>query len=266
VTIPNRAGRHVCPHPPTVDEVQPAPFLREIRLDCDVDDAQAEYPFSIPAVRHLAGRRLRLHPAVTFFAGENGSGKSTLIEAVALAGGFNAEGGPRDLRFSGLRTESILHESLVLTWNRRPRDGFFLRAETFFNAASALEATGVGDAYGDRSLHEQSHGESFLALVLNRFGRRGQAGLYLLDEPEAAFSFQGCLRLLAGLHDLVSAGCQFLVATHSPILLAYPSATIYQLDDAGIAAVEFEMTDAYQLTSAFLEAPERFFRHLFAPQ
>ena len=200
---------------------------------------------------------------MTFLAGENGSGKSTIIEAVAMAAGYNPQGGPRHLRFSGRQTESPLHEELVLSWNARPKDGFFLRAETFFNAGSVIETLDVGDAYGDRSLHEQSHGESFLALVLNRFGLKGRAGLYLLDEPEAAFSFQGCLRLLAGLHDLVGLGCQFLIATHSPILLAFPDAAIHQLDDAGISPVDYRATDAYQLTSEFLEAPDRFFRHLF---
>ena len=241
------------------------PFLREIRLDRPPERGDG-YPFDIPSVRQLARRSLRLHPGVTFLAGENGSGKSTIVEAIALAAGFNPQGGPRNLRFASHETESALHEHLVLTWNKRPPDGFFLRAETFFNAASALEGMDVGSAYGDRSLHEQSHGESFLALVLNRFGRKGRAGLYLLDEPEAAFSFQGCLRLLAGLHDLVGLGCQFVIATHSPILLAFPDATIYQLDDDGIAAVGYEATDAYQLTRAFLESPEQFFRHLFPPE
>ena len=243
----------------------PAPFLREVRIE-DAPSRSDRYPFDIPAIRQLARRSLRLHPAVTFLAGENGSGKSTLIEAVAIAAGFNAEGGPKNLRFAGRETESALHEHLVLTWNKRPADGFFLRAETFFNAATAIEGTGVGGAYGDRSLHEQSHGESFLALVLNRFGRTGRAGLYLLDEPEAAFSFQGCLRLLAGLHDLVNIGCQFLIATHSPILLAFPRATIYQLDTNGISAVTYEATDAYGLTKEFLGSPDRFFRHLFPPE
>jgi predicted ATPase len=235
-------------------------YLREVRLDWSSVEDRTAYPFTIPAVGHL--KRLRVDPSVTFLAGENGSGKSTLIEAIAIAAGFNPEGGPKDLRSSVRPTESILNRHLVLAWTQRPADGFFLRAETFFNVATSVEAMGV--AYGGRSLHGQSHGESFLAVVLNRFGRRDRPGLYLLDEPEAAFSFQGSLRLLASIHDLVQLGCQFLIATHSPVLLAYPKAIIYQLDDDGIHKTAYPDTDAYQLSRMFLEAPERFLRHLLA--
>jgi len=235
-------------------------FLREVRLERDGISDWDAYPFSIPAVAGL--KELPLDPTVTFLAGENGSGKSTLIEAIAIGAGYNPEGGPRDLRAHARPTESALHEHLVMVWRQRPPDGFFLRAETFFNVATSLEGLGALGSYGGRSLHEQSHGESFLALVLNRFGHRGRPGLYLLDEPEAAFSFHGCLRLLAGLHDLIAVGSQFVIATHSPILLSYPGARIYQLDDTGLAPVAFEETDAYQLTRSYLEAPERFLRHL----
>jgi predicted ATPase len=238
------------------------PFLRRVRLDRASVDGWDEYPFSIPAVATLD--EVELHPAITFLAGENGSGKSTLIEAIAIAAGYNPEGGPRDLQLATRATESVLGQHLIPSWRQRPDDGFFLRAETFFNVATALEDASF--AYGGRSLHEQSHGESFLALVLNRFGRKGRQGLYLLDEPEAAFSFQGALRLLASLHDLVASGSQFVIATHSPVLLAYPDAAIYQLNEAGIAPSAYQDTEAYQLTRAFLEEPSRFLRYLLSDE
>lgn len=234
-------------------------YLRSIALVGDAVPDRDRYPFSIPAVRSLDS--LELDPHVTFLVGENGSGKSTLIEAIAIAAGFNAEGGSKHFSFATRRTESELHAHLRLVrGTRRERDGFFLRAESFYNAASYIESTDAG-GYGDRSLHEQSHGESFLALATNRF--RGD-GLYLLDEPEAALSPGRQLSLLRVIDDLVRRrASQLIIATHSPILMAYPRATIYLLGPDGIAPVAYQDTEHYQVTRDFLRSPDAFFAHLF---
>jgi predicted ATPase len=238
-------------------------FLLDVTLEPDRVPAETRdaYPFSIPAVRGLS--TLAFHPKVTFFVGENGSGKSTLIEALAVAAGFNAEGGSKAFNFTTRKSHSSLHDALVLArGHRREKDGFFLRAESFFNVATEIENVGeILDAYGGKSLHEQSHGESFLALANHRF--RGN-GLYILDEPEAALSPTRQLSLLKIIDNHVrKLGSQFLIATHSPILMAYPDATIYNLVASGIEAVEYEETEHYKVTRSFLEAPKLFFRHLF---
>jgi predicted ATPase len=200
---------------------------------------------------------------MTFFVGENGSGKSTLLEAIAVSVGFNAEGGTKNFRFGTRASHSDLHEHLrVAKGIRRPKDGFFLRAESFYNVATEIEKLDaepsfgppVGASYGGRSLHEQSHGESFLALVTNRFG--GQ-GLYILDEPEAALSPQRQLAVLSRLHDLVRDGSQFIIATHSPILMAYPDAWIYEFSREGIRRIAYEETEHYLVTRDFLANPQR---------
>ena len=142
---------------------------------------------------------------------------------------------------------------------RRPRDGFFLRAESFFNVATEIENLGVTEFYGGKSLHEQSHGESFLALVTERFGGHG---LYILDEPEAALSPQRQLAVLARIHDLVLDDSQFIIATHSPILMAYPDSLIYQCGKDGISPIAYEDTEHFQVTRDFLANPERMLREL----
>jgi len=180
-----------------------------------------------------------------------------------VALGLNAEGGSQNMRFSTRDSHSELHTALRLTrGTRRPRSLYFLRAESFFNVATQVdENVDALAGHGGRSLHEQSHGESFIALVANRLGPNG---LYLLDEPEAALSPQGLLGLLGRLHELVEAGSQLLVATHSPILLAYPQATIYVIGDDGIVPTAYEDTEHYRLTRAFLEQPQLYLRHLLA--
>lgn len=236
-------------------------YISEVRLRRDEVPSFSQYPFSLPALRNFDV--LPLHPAVTFVVGENGSGKSTLLEAIAVAWGFNAEGGSRNFRFSTRASHSQLHEYLWLSKGaKRPRDGFFLRAESFFNVATEIEkldaepAPGppIGLSYGPRALHEQSHGESFLALLMNRF--RGE-GLYILDEPEAALSPQRQLAVLARLNDLVKENCQFIIATHSPILMAYPNAYIYNCTEEGITRVEYYETEHYTITRRFLSDPKR---------
>ncbi|MBA2661378.1 MAG: AAA family ATPase [Bradymonadaceae bacterium] len=233
-------------------------FLRHVeRVDTHIEDFE-RYPFSIPSVRHL--QKLELHPKVTFFIGENGSGKSTLIEAIAIAAGLNPEGGSKDLRFATRRTESELHKHLKLVrGHKRERSSFFLRAESFYNLASAVDEVAGTGAYGGISLHEQSHGESFLALVTERFG---PDGLYILDEPEAALSPQRQLSLLARIDQLVEDNCQLIIATHSPIVMAYPDALIYEFSDDGIAQVAYEDTEHFQLTRDFLNHRGRYLRHL----
>ena len=222
------------------------------------------YPFSIPAIQEL--HELALHPHVTLFAGENGSGKSTLVEAIAVAAGFNPEGGSRSVTVSTRASHSELHKHLRLVrGTRRPRTGFFLRAESFFNVATYIEDLerrhpGIAPAYGDVPLHERSHGESFIALVQHRFGPKG---LYILDEPEAALSLRGNLALMRRMHDLVADGSQFIVSTHSPILLGYPDATIYVLSGEGIAETSYEQTEVVELTRSFLTGREQFLHHLF---
>ena len=206
---------------------------------------ESAYPFDLRGLE-----RLELHPKVTFLVGENGSGKSTLIEALAVAWGFNAEGGSRNFNFGTRPTHSPLHRFIRPVRGRlRPTDGFFLRAESFYNAASYVEEVGVGRAYGERPLHEQSHGESFFSLFENRF--RGD-GLYILDEPEAALSPSRQLSFLTRLHDLIRARSQFIIATHLPIILGYPDCAIWRASEHGLEQVAYEDTDAYQTTRAFL--------------
>lgn len=213
------------------------------------------FPFSIPSIRSL--ERIDLAAPVTFFVGENGSGKSTLLEAIAVVAGVNAEGGTRNSRFSNRATESPLQDHLRLIWRTRQHWAFFLRAETFFDTATAYEQFGWG------GLHERSHGEQFIEAALDKFQ---PGGLHLLDEPEAALSVIGQLQLLRRVYDVVQGDGQFVVATHSPILLAYPGAAIYEFGDDGLRPTGYEDTDAYQLTKSFLDGPERFLRHLFSDE
>jgi predicted ATPase len=236
-------------------------YIAEVRLRREAVESFDRYPFSLAAVRPL--ERLELHPAVTFFVGENGSGKSTLLEAIAVACGFNAEGGSKNFRFDTRSSHSELHRYLRIARGvERPRDGFFLRAESFFNVATEIEKLDVGSSYGERPLHEQSHGESFLALMVNRF--RGE-GLYLLDEPEAALSPSRQLSVITRMHDLVRQKSQFIIATHSPILMAYPEAYIYVFSARGIERVAYQETEHYRVTRDFLSSPQRMLQVLLAP-
>ena len=236
-----------------------APFVHALLLRPGGDDYSAD----LPALRGV--ERLELDPRVTFLVGENGSGKSTLIEAIAVAAKLNAEGGGKLLRFTTRATHSGLHERLSLERSHLPPlNAFFLRAESVFNMATAIEQGGpLGareDVY-DRPLHEQSHGESFLDIAVNRLGPRG---FYLLDEPEAALSVQGQLALIRRIHELVQQHSQFVVATHSPILLGYPDATILELGEGGIRRLEYDETEQVELTRSFLDDPQRFLKHLLA--
>jgi predicted ATPase len=229
-----------------------------------IEDPDA-YPFSIPSLRDL--EELTLDPAVTFFIGENGTGKSTLIESIAIAAKLNPEGGSRFTRMSTNDSQSALHRYVRLVkGTRRMRDGYFLRAESFFNVATYLEQLNREDpralgSYGGKSLHAQSHGESFLALITNRFG---PDSFFVLDEPEAALSLRGQLALMRRMHDLSAQGSQFVISTHSPVLLGYPGATIYALSGDGLAKTTYEESENYTLTRSFLDDRDQFLRHLFA--
>jgi predicted ATPase len=242
-----------------MDSAPPGNYVRSITLKRDKVPSFTQFPFSLPAVRELG--TLELHPAITIVVGENGSGKSTLLEAVAVAFGLNPEGGTKNFRFETRRSHSELHQFLRLVKSpHRARDGFFLRAESFFNVATEIEnldaAPSFGppiiDSYGGRSLHEQSHGESFFALMNNRFGGMG---FYVLDEPEAALSPTRQLAMLARMHELIGRQSQFLIATHSPILMAYPDAWLYQIDAQGLRRVALEETEHFVVAKRVLNDP-----------
>ncbi|WP_081960669.1 AAA family ATPase [Nitrincola sp. A-D6] len=237
-----------------------APYLRSIRCNSEPMSGNS-FPFNIPAFRN--GINLDLPTPVTFFVGENGSGKSTLLEALAEICGFNPEGGNRDHYREAREDRSELAQALRLSWMPKMTEGFFMRAESFYNFASYLDSVSNFMAYGGKSLHQQSHGESFLALFQHRF----EHGLYILDEPEAALSPQRQLAFLRIIHELeVPRHAQFLIATHSPILLAYPGATLYQFEEDGIRDVNYRETDHYLITKEFLNGPERILGYLFAEE
>ncbi|MGI6093606.1 MAG: AAA family ATPase [Veillonellaceae bacterium] len=223
-------------------------YLCSIKLLRDEIGYFNQHPFSIPVIRNLD--YLDFDSRVTFILGENGTGKSTLLEAIAIAWGFNPEGGTKNFTFSTRNSHSELHEYIRLIRGvKKPKDGFFLRAESFYNLATEIDELRVGDAYSERSLHEQSHGEAFFAAFMNRFKGKG---LYILDEPEAALSPMRQIAMIARIHDLVQQKSQFIIATHSPILLGYPNAKILQISNDSIDVVEYEKTDHYIVMKEFI--------------
>ncbi len=246
-------------HPLRDEESIGGGFIHRLLVDSSRVPSRRSFPWNLPALRDLDA--LDLHPAVTFFVGENGSGKSTLLEGLAQAAGFDREGGSRNFNLTERSSWSDAGSALKLQRGvRREKDTYYLRAESFFNVASRIDELGIPlRNYGGRSLHEQSHGESFLALATNRFAGEG---LYLLDEPEAALSPARQLAFLKILHAHAS-GSQFVIATHSPILMAYPNATIYEFNDRGIQPVGYEETDHFRLTRDFLNSRDVFLRELF---
>jgi predicted ATPase len=234
-----------------------APFLRRVSSLPEKFDA-TRHPFDIRAFSH--GIDLEFRAKVTFLVGENGSGKSTLLEALAECCGFNPEGGNRDHHRACFAERSELAQALRLSWMPKVTEGFFLRAESFYNFATYIEEVSTLRAYGGKSLHTQSHGESFLALFTHRF----EQGLYILDEPEAALSPKRQLAFLRIIHDLETPGhAQFLISTHSPILLSYPGAVLFSLDGDAIREIAFRETEHYSITRDFLNAPELYLKHLF---
>ncbi len=237
-------------------------FVERIKLNRELSRSD-DYIFSLPVVKNLD--TMELNKKVTFFVGENGTGKSTFLEAIAVALGFNAEGGTRNFNFTSKETHSVLYKYLIISKGyKKPADGFFLRAESFYNVATEVdrlnEISPLLTCYGGKSLHNQSHGESFMALILNRFGGNG---LYILDEPEAALSPSSQFTLLAQINALVKENSQFIIATHSPILLGYPEADIFVFKERGIELTEYKNTEHYILTKQFLDNPERMLKYLF---
>ncbi len=257
-----------------------AHFIQEVSIDWSAVPRES-YVRDIPALQSLP---LSFGPNVTFFTGENGSGKSTLLEAMAVAYGLNPEGGSGNYRFSTNDTQAPLHEAVHLQRSlERPWGTYFLRAESFYNVASAAEGyesrylgphaeelvrnaglpadtpSGLLRQLLGRSLHELSHGEAFLATIQEDFHENG---LYFLDEPEAALSVSRQLTLLYELHQLAAHGAQLFVATQSVVLMALPGAQILRFDEEGVASVAYEDTEAYQTMSLFMTDRERLLERL----
>lgn len=236
-------------------------YIRSVELVRKGISSFDSYPFCLPAVHNL--NSLKLHPNVTFIVGENGTGKSTILEAIAVAYGFNPEGGTKNFSFSSMDTHSDLYSCIKLFKGvKKPKDGFFLRAESLYNVATEIERMDsepsfgppVKMAYGGKSLHEQSHGEAFLAIFMNRFGGKG---VYILDEPEAALSPSRQMTMISRMHELVGQESQFIIATHSPIIMAYPNSIIYEIKDGGIHVAKYEETEHYQVMKAFISNKQR---------
>lgn len=235
-----------------------AKYVSEISFDNALD--ADSYLNELPVIRFLAkSKRLAFSSNVTFFVGENGTGKSTLLEAIAVAYGFNAEGGSKNFTFSTNDTHSELYRHLRIARHGHAKDGFFLRSESLYNMATNIDDIGVIGSYGGVSLHRQSHGESFLSIVQNRFFGNG---FYILDEPEAALSPMRLLTLMAEMHALEQKDSQFIIATHSPILMTFPHAQILEFSQDGIKSVDYRDTEHFQITKRFLEDPERMLHYL----
>lgn len=249
------------------------PILDKIRV---VIPKKRGYPFSLKVVKNL--KDLVFNKQVTFLVGENGTGKSTILEAVASRAGFGKEGGSKNISFSTTHEKmvdgdvSTLAECMTFSWRKKVSDGYFFRAESFFNLANEIDnmvdipfvsKESVYASYGGTSLHNRSHGESFMTLFKNRIGKGG--GFYLFDEPEAALSPQKQLALLVLLKELCkNKETQFIIATHSPILLAYPDADIWSFDGGEIKTIEYKDTEHYKITKGFLDNPEQFLNKLFS--
>ncbi|MES2829472.1 MAG: AAA family ATPase [Bacteroidota bacterium] len=240
-------------------------YINSVQFDTE-NVNRSQYPFNIPCINNFS--KLVFHSKVTYLIGENGMGKSTLLEGLAVNLGFNAEGGGKNFNFNSQATHSSLHNHLRISKGiHKIKDGYFLRGESFYNVASQIDeldkdpidepAFGgrkIIDSYGGKSLHEQSHGESFWSLFMNRFGG---SGLYILDEPESALSVTRQMAMLSRVHELVNQRSQFVIATHSPIVLSYPDATIFQMTAEGIQKVKYKETDTYKLYKGFLDNPEQ---------
>ena len=231
--------------------------ITNIKPECE----RKEYPYNIPAIRNL--NEFEFKSNVTFIIGENGTGKSTLIEAIAIRAGFNPEGGSAYLNYHTYDTHSTLYNDIKITRGaHRNKDGYFLRAESFYNVASETDRISSGyelnNNYGG-ALHQRSHGESFLSVILNRLSGNG---LYIFDEPESALSLSSILKLMVKMNELEKKNSQFIIATHSPVLLAYPQAEIYRITDEGLELTKYESSEPYLLTKYFISNHERVINEL----
>ena len=270
-------------------------LLRTVRLGDSPSGRRDTFPFSIPALQELG--EIAFPGPVTILAGENGSGKSTLLEALAIVANLPTVGGAEASSDDSLAGARVLARAITPVWGRRTHRGFFLRAEDFFGfirrlgelktemearmeevereyrgrselarrlarGPAAGSLTAMRSRYGD-DLDANSHGESFLKLFRSRFVPEG---LYLLDEPEAALSPQSQLGFVSMMSDMVNEGGQFIVATHSPVLMAVPGATIYSFDSSPLQAVAYEALEGVELLKGFLQAPERYMRHIWRPR
>ncbi|MCM8529208.1 MAG: AAA family ATPase [Lentisphaeraceae bacterium] len=241
-------------------------YINSIELALNKNVDTNKYPFSLQAVKSL-NSPLRLQSPVTFIVGENGSGKSTLLEAIAVSQGFNPEGGSVNFNFSNRNSHSILFKHLKISrGSPRPQTGYFLRSESFYNLATEIDnlnqdpwSPPLLNSYGGKSLHEQSHGESFFSLIKNRFGANG---LYILDEPEAAISPKRQIEMIYLIHQLVLKNCQFIIATHSPILLSLPNSDIYEIKEGEISLTEYEQTETFSIAKHFLTHHSSLIKHL----
>ena len=232
-------------------------FLRKVEI---LEEKRTkQFPFTIPTIHSL--KELYFDQRVTFFVGENGSGKSTLLEAIAEKSDFHVAGGGRSNLYEVHKADSVLAPFIRLSWSPKTWRGFFLRAESFYQFASHIDSDPDHlNAYGGKSLHDQSHGESFMSLFQNRFG---SDAIYLLDEPEAALSPQRQLAFLNIMYELAEReNCQFIIATHSPILLGYPGAAIFTFDGDEIEPIRYEETSHYAITKSFLNDRTYFLRKL----
>ncbi len=242
-------------------------YISNISLLKEIPDNN--YLSKLPVVKNLqATEGIRINKNVTFLVGENGVGKSTLIEGIAVAMGFNPEGGTINFNFATRSSHSDLHEYLTISRGyKKHKDGFFLRAESFYNVASNIDEMDEDDGmgmpiianYGGISLHKQSHGESFMSLVENRFGGHG---LYILDEPEAALSPMRLMRLMCHMQRLVEADSQFIISTHSPILMTFPDAEVLEITEEGIRSVNYKDTEHFMITKRFMDTPEKMIAEL----
>ena len=248
------------------------PMLDKVKVAFSATIDFNQYPFSLPIIKNL--KTIEFPTQVTFLVGENGAGKSTILEAIANKAGFGAEGGSKNIAFKTSEEKTyagtqLLAEQFTLSWRTKPKNGYFFRAESFFNVANYIDyiaREGGGGAatyaaYGGKSLHAQSHGESFLSFFQNRLGN---GGFFIFDEPEAALSPQRQLSLMVIIHEMCkNSNAQFIIATHSPILLAYPEATIYSCDSDKLEAIAYKDTEHYKITKQFLDNPDYYLHHLF---
>lgn len=253
-----------------LDVVEIKPYLRSITIR-KPEECKGSYPFTIPSLRDL--EILEFHPDLTFLVGENGSGKSTLLEAIATIMEFGGQGGTANMAIDDASGFSALHNHMKARRSfQKPKDKFFLRAESLYNVGTYLEdlvrdpdaRTSPGEVYrrwGGKSVHARSHGESFMSILVDTFSGKG---LYILDEPEAALSPSRQLAALVRINDLVVDQSQFIIATHSPILMSYPRARIYLLDEGGCRRIAFEETEHYRVTRDFLNNYARTLKHLLS--